>query len=96
MTMARVPGSSTYLRSAGQQSRSLARPALLPASGRRAGRRSAVVVQANLFARAVRVIQSYANQLGEKRALLLHVCCMTAGTARNAAAFGLTERAQSA
>lgn len=35
------------------------------AFSRRSGHRTAVVVEANLFSRAVRVIQSYANQIGE-------------------------------
>lgn len=34
-------------------------------SRRGSGQRASVVVEANLFARAVRVIQSYANQIGE-------------------------------
>lgn len=33
--------------------------------GRRSAR-GAVIVEANLFSRAVRVIQSYANQIGER------------------------------
>lgn len=34
-------------------------------SRRGSGQRASVVVEANLFSRAVRVIQSYANQIGE-------------------------------
>jgi hypothetical protein len=48
-------------------------------SRRGSGQRASVVVEANLFSRAVRVIQSYANQIGEctcAEAAQLHCCAV--------------------